>query len=183
MSISITSLGSFSILPQTHQSHFISQPKTHLFRPKPKFSPLKKLTNSPNVVAVRAVLGNSEASAVPPGKPRWEKVVSTVASLYPIYVTIGGVVACLKPSAFAWFVKAGPTSYTLSLGLIMLAMGLTLELKDMVSLFRQRPLSVCLPFVSFQSGLEFEKWALLDFGFLQNPVVEFFWFEKGSDIV
>ncbi|XP_062083837.1 sodium/pyruvate cotransporter BASS2, chloroplastic-like [Humulus lupulus] len=144
MSISITSLSSFSFLPQTHQSYFISQPKTHqrlnLFRPKPKFSPLK-LTNSPTV-AVRAVHGNSEHSAVPPGKPRWENILSTVASLYPFYVTVGGVVACLKPSTFAWFVKTGPTSYTLSLGLIMLAMGLTLELKDLLSLFRQRPLSI-----------------------------------------
>lgn len=50
--------------------------------------------------------------------------------------------ACLKPSTFAWFVNRGPTSYSLSLGLIMLAMGLTLELKDLLNLFIQRPISI-----------------------------------------
>lgn len=59
-----------------------------------------------------------------------------------MYVSVGGVVACLKPSAFSWVVKAAPASYSASLGLIMLAMGLTLELKDFLSLFWQRPLSI-----------------------------------------
>lgn len=75
-------------------------------------------------------------------RPRWENALSAAASLYPLYVSVGGVVACLKPSAFQWFVQRGPTSYSLSLGLIMLAMGLTLELKDLLSLFVQRPLSI-----------------------------------------
>uniref|UniRef100_A0A3Q7J982 Uncharacterized protein n=1 Tax=Solanum lycopersicum TaxID=4081 RepID=A0A3Q7J982_SOLLC len=81
---------------------------------------------------------------------RWEEWISTAASLYPVYVTIGGVVACLRPSTFSWFVNAGPTSYSLALGFIMLVMGLTLELKDLINLFLQRPLSVslCL-FLSF----------------------------------
>lgn len=52
--------------------------------------------------------------------------------------------ACLKPSAFQWFVQGGPNSYSLSLGLIMLAMGLTLELKNLFSLFLRRPLAVIL---------------------------------------
>lgn len=142
MSISI-SLTTFTSPPQTYQSFFISQPQTQkrlsLQRYKPHFSPLK-LKNSP---AIKAVNGNSEHLGVAPEKPRWENVLSTLASLYPLYVTVGGVVACLKPSAFAWFVKAGPTSYSLSLGLIMLAMGVTLELKDLLGLFCQRPLSVC----------------------------------------
>ncbi|KAK0590573.1 hypothetical protein LWI29_029007 [Acer saccharum] len=69
-------------------------------------------------------------------------MLSTAASLYPVYVTVGGVVACLKPSTFAWFVNRGPTTYSLALGLIMLAMGLTLELKDLLGLFMQRPLSI-----------------------------------------
>lgn len=57
-------------------------------------------------------------------------------------MTAGGIVACLKPSTFSWFVQRGPASYSFSLGLIMLAMGLTLELKDLFNLFMQRPLSV-----------------------------------------
>ncbi|KAJ8759738.1 hypothetical protein K2173_009839 [Erythroxylum novogranatense] len=86
---------------------------------------------------------------IPPGitltkKPKWENVLSTASSLYPLYVTVGGIIAWVKPSTFAWFSERGPTSYSLSLGLIMLAMGLTLELKDLIGLFLQRPLSVTL---------------------------------------
>lgn len=77
-------------------------------------------------------------------KSRWEEWLSTAASLYPVYVTFGGVVACLRPSTFSWFVNAGPTSYSLALGFIMLAMGLTLELKDLLNLFLQKPLIVSL---------------------------------------
>ncbi|CAN4092550.1 unnamed protein product [Withania somnifera] len=80
--------------------------------------------------------------AVTPVKSRWEEWLSTVASLYPVYVTVGGVVACLRPSTFSWFINAGPTSYTLALGFIMLAMGLTLKLKDLFNLFLQRPVSI-----------------------------------------
>lgn len=75
-------------------------------------------------------------------KPRWENLLSTAASLYPVYVTVGGIFACLQPSTFSWFVNKGPVSYSLSLGFIMLVMGLTLELKDLMNLFMERPLSV-----------------------------------------
>ncbi|KAK8714496.1 hypothetical protein V6N13_149686 [Hibiscus sabdariffa] len=71
-------------------------------------------------------------------------MLATAASLYPLYVTVGGIVACFEPSAFAWFVQRGPSSYSFSLGFIMLAMGLTLEFKDLLNLFIQRPLSILL---------------------------------------
>ncbi|KAK9676315.1 hypothetical protein RND81_11G068200 [Saponaria officinalis] len=74
--------------------------------------------------------------------PKWHNLLSTAASLYPLYVTLGGVVACFNPSAFAWFVSRGPFSYSLSLGFIMLSMGLTLQLSDLLTLFKQRPLSI-----------------------------------------
>ncbi|XVE98301.1 hypothetical protein REPUB_Repub03eG0093800 [Reevesia pubescens] len=57
---------------------------------------------------------NSEHIFVSPTKSRWENMLSTSASLYPF----------------------------LSLGLIMLAMHLTLEFKDLLNLFIQRPLSI-----------------------------------------
>ncbi|XP_023551878.1 probable sodium/metabolite cotransporter BASS2, chloroplastic [Cucurbita pepo subsp. pepo] len=100
--------------------------------------------NLPRLLAVRSVQRNNEdPSPLPPAKPSGlDDFLSTAASLYPLYVTVGGVVACLKPSTFSWFVERGPTSYSLALGLIMLAMGLTLELKDLVNLFMQRPLSI-----------------------------------------
>ncbi|KAL3814523.1 hypothetical protein ACJIZ3_015791 [Penstemon smallii] len=75
-------------------------------------------------------------------KPKWENWLATAASLYPVYVTVGGAVAFLKPSTFSWFVNLGPTSYSFTLGFIMLVMGITLELKDLINLFMQRPLSI-----------------------------------------
>ncbi|KAJ6860450.1 hypothetical protein NC651_036746 [Populus alba x Populus x berolinensis] len=34
------------------------------------------------------------------------------ASFYPLHVTAGGILACFNPSAFSWFVKRGPASYS-----------------------------------------------------------------------
>lgn len=128
-------------------SPFLSPPQNHLnftfnFRPHPPKPTISSPSKSRFLPIVKAVSDNSEHLPLSPAKPRWENMLSTAASLYPLYVTVGGIVACLKPSTFAWFVNRGPTSYSLSLGLIMLAMGLTLELKDLLNLFIQRPISV-----------------------------------------
>ncbi|KAA3463359.1 putative sodium/metabolite cotransporter BASS1, chloroplastic isoform X1 [Gossypium australe] len=129
----------------TH-SLFLSRPqRTHLrFIFKPHTS--KPLVSSPSKFSYSRIVSslshNSERLSVTQAKPRWENMLSTAASLYPLYVTVGGIVACFKPSAFAWFVERGPSSYSFSLGLIMLAMGLTLELKDLLNLFTQRPFSI-----------------------------------------
>lgn len=135
LSLSLTPFTSSSSTTKSHQ-------RVSLLRiNKPtSFSP-PKLTNLPKI---RALHEKSDYLSPSPEKPKWENLLNTAASLYPLYVSVGGVVACLKPSAFAWFVKAGPASYTLSLGLIMLAMGLTLKFNDLIGLFRQRPLSVSL---------------------------------------
>ncbi|KAL7258073.1 hypothetical protein ACSBR1_004235 [Camellia fascicularis] len=118
-----------------------------LFKPtKPTtISTPPKLSNLPTI---RSVHKNSDQPPVATSKPRWENMLSTAASLYPVYVTVGGIVACLRPSTFSWFVKRGPTSYSLALGFIMLAMGLTLELREFFSLFLQRPLSILFGFVA-----------------------------------
>ncbi|KAF7146245.1 hypothetical protein RHSIM_Rhsim04G0110500 [Rhododendron simsii] len=126
-------------------SPFTAPPQT--FHRIPLFRPIKPPTiSAPQDLSkprpVRSVVRNSGHPPVSAAKPRWENVLSAAASLYPVYVTVGGVVACLRPSTFSWFVARGPTSYSLSLGFIMLAMGLTLELKDFFSLFMQRPLSI-----------------------------------------
>ncbi|KAJ4851415.1 hypothetical protein Tsubulata_030615, partial [Turnera subulata] len=114
------------------------------FYPMPEHETQEVLDTVPVGIGLICSLFRDSGHPLPgiPAKPGWENVLSTAASLYPLYVTVGGVVACLRPSTFAWFVKAGPTSYSLSLGLIMLAMGLTLELKDLLGLFKQRPLSI-----------------------------------------
>jgi BASS family bile acid:Na+ symporter len=51
-------------------------------------------------------------------------------------------VAVARPAAFRWFVALAPGSYTATLGFIMLAMGLTLQLRDFAALLRDRPLAV-----------------------------------------
>lgn len=78
------------------------------------------------------------------GSPGWElkEILSTATSLYPLYLVVGGLIACIKPSVFAWFVNRGPASYSLSLGAIMLAMGLTLELRDLMNVLLKRPFAV-----------------------------------------
>lgn len=144
MSISFR-LASFTGTPQTH--HKISLLRQPIHSNSSFLFP--KLKTLPTIKAVHE---NSKGFLLSPEKPKSENVLSTAASLYPIYVTVGGIVACLKPSAFSWFVKAGPTSYSLSLGLIMLAMGVTLELRDLFGLFLQRPLSVCIDLFSILYG-------------------------------
>ncbi|KAG4205947.1 hypothetical protein ERO13_A04G133500v2 [Gossypium hirsutum] len=128
----------------THRLCLSPPQRTHLrFTFKPHTS--KPIVSSPSKLSylpiVSSLSHNSEHLSVTQAKPRWENMLSTAASFYPLYVTVGGIVACFKPSAFAWFVERGPSSYSFSLGLIMLAMGLTLELKDLLNLFTQRPLS------------------------------------------
>ncbi|KAK8360562.1 hypothetical protein V6Z12_A04G173100 [Gossypium hirsutum] len=129
----------------THRLCLSPPQRTHLrFTFKPHTS--KPIVSSPSKLSylpiVSSLSHNSEHLSVTQAKPRWENMLSTAASFYPLYVTVGGIVACFKPSAFAWFVERGPSSYSFSLGLIMLAMGLTLELKDLLNLFTQRPLSI-----------------------------------------
>lgn len=87
---------------------------------------------------------NENFEVVPPDEPRWEKWLSAAASLYPLYVTFGGAIAFLRPSTFSWFVNMAPTSYSFTLGFIMFTMGITLEFKELINLFSQRPISVSL---------------------------------------
>ncbi|MCD7466340.1 hypothetical protein HAX54_002950 [Datura stramonium] len=129
----------FSPLTSTPKHH----PRIPLYKP---INPIITLTRpkivNPNLKTIKCIPENSQNLAAVPAKPRWENWLSIAASLFPVYVTAGGVVACLKPSTFSWFVNSGPTSYSLALWFIMLAMGLTLEIKELLNLFLQRPLSI-----------------------------------------
>ncbi|KAI3707834.1 hypothetical protein L2E82_36699 [Cichorium intybus] len=104
--------------------------------------PLISRSRISRILSCQSNPGESPPVTLSPANTGWENALSTLASLYPVYVTVGGVVACLKPSAFSWCVERAPNSYSFSLGFIMLAMGLTLEFKDLVNLFMQRPLSI-----------------------------------------
>ncbi|XAR56307.1 hypothetical protein NMG60_11036742 [Bertholletia excelsa] len=128
-------------------SPFTSLPQPS--RKIPLFSPLKpatiwrpaKVSNPLSITSLCKKI-NPDYPVPASAKPKWEDMLSAAASLYPLYVTVGGIVACLRPSTFSWFVQRGPASYSLSLGFIMLAMGLTLELRDFFNLFLQRPLAI-----------------------------------------
>ncbi|OWM79335.1 hypothetical protein CDL15_Pgr003508 [Punica granatum] len=144
--------------PATPQTHHQAQRINNL----PRLDSFRSISRRPsrsNLAPVARSVGEGfDRLPAAEAKDRWESWLSTAASLYPVYVTVGGVVACLKPSTFSWFVERGPTSYSLSLGLIMLSMGLTLELKDLFALFMQRPLSVSS---SAQSFADLNSWLLV----------------------
>ncbi|CDO97606.1 unnamed protein product [Coffea canephora] len=141
MSISVCFTASFAKPSQTHRNFTIFKPLKPIDSPKSNLLPKQSLA-----IPIIKCASEDSLSLQPvrenPEKPGWENVLSALASLYPVYVTVGGIIACLKPSTFSWFVEKGPASYSLSLGFIMLAMGLTLELKDLINLFRQRPFSI-----------------------------------------
>lgn len=127
----------FSPLTSTTPKHYSRIP---LYKPITTLTTPKIL--NPNFKKVKCVPDHPQNLSVIQEKPRWANWLSTAESLYPVYITVGGVVACLKPSTFSWFVKCSPTSYSLTLWFIMLAMGLTLEIKELTNLLLQRPLSV-----------------------------------------
>ncbi|XP_071729835.1 sodium/pyruvate cotransporter BASS2, chloroplastic-like [Rutidosis leptorrhynchoides] len=149
MSISI-SHSPFTLRTKQHVHHqsTIKTPFLRTIKPSIPISshpPKHQLTIKPKPsLIIQSINQNNpgEPVTVIQAKPKWEAVLSTLASLYPVYVTVGGLVACLKPSTFSWFVEKAPGSYSLSLGFIMLSMGLTLEFKDLVNLFLQRPFSI-----------------------------------------
>ncbi|KAJ6416231.1 hypothetical protein OIU84_004936 [Salix udensis] len=126
---------------RTHFKITHTNPKKLTFSSHPNFRNLPTLTFCSG--SVHEESGHLPVTPPKPTSLDWDhNVLSTAASLYPLYVTAGGIFACFYPSAFSWFAKRGPASYSLSLGLIMLSMGLTLELKDLIALFMQRPLSI-----------------------------------------
>lgn len=61
-------------------------------------------------------------------------LVALFVRLFPLWVTLGGVVALFHPPAFVWFLDYG--LITPGLQIIMLGMGLTLELTDFSRVFR-----------------------------------------------
>ncbi|KAM0036213.1 putative Bile acid:sodium symporter/arsenical resistance protein Acr3 [Helianthus debilis subsp. tardiflorus] len=143
--MSLTFCHSPHLTLQTHKNHH-SRTQIPLFRSnftlKPTILIFQKQLSRSRISIPRSIQQEPPSVTLTPANTKWETLLSTLASLYPVYVTVGGVVACLKPSTFSWFVQKAPGSYSFSLGFIMLAMGLTLEFKDLVNLFMQRPLSI-----------------------------------------
>ena len=147
MSLSLCLTPFASSSPQSHPRIPLSIPRNPTIFPSRKLSKLHP---------IRSVQEQFDHQPLTRSTPRWENMLSTAASLYPLYVTAGGVVACVKPSVFAWFVEKGPASYSLSLGLIMLSMGITLKLRDFFNLLIQRPFSVSFLWLEFLGVLVFD---------------------------
>lgn len=82
------------------------------------------------------------------GATTWQDWIAFATSLYPVYMLLGGLIAFWKPSAFAWFVKRGPDSYSAALGIIMLAMGFTLDIKDLFHVLTERHVAVMFGFAA-----------------------------------
>ena len=80
-------------------------------------------------------------------KESWNRALSFATSLYPVYVTVGGIIAFTNPYVFTWFVRRGPSSYSLSLATIMLSMGLSLRLEELLSVITNRPFQVFYIFI------------------------------------
>ena len=147
MSLSLCLTPFASSSPQSHPRIPLPKPRNPTIFPSRKLSKLHP---------IRSVQEQFDHQPLTRSTPRWENMLSTAASLYPLYVTAGGVVACVKPSVFAWFVEKGPASYSLSLGLIMLSMGITLKLRDFFNLLIQRPFSVSFLWLEFLGVLVYD---------------------------
>nr|CAB3459505.1 unnamed protein product [Digitaria exilis] len=107
----------------------------------PSFPKRRRLPASLRVQCLADAETGPGGSAPPPA-PRWHAALAAAAGMHPAYVTAGAAVAVATPEAFRWFVDMAPGSYTAALGFIMLAMGLTLQLRDFAALLRERPLAM-----------------------------------------
>ena len=76
-----------------------------------------------------------EARRSPPDAVLHRRSVTTFVRLFPLWVTLGGVVALLHPPTFTWFLDYG--LITPGLQIIMLGMGLTLEVADFSRVFKR----------------------------------------------
>ncbi|KAG2623240.1 hypothetical protein PVAP13_3KG041307 [Panicum virgatum] len=110
-------------------------------RPVPRLRLHLPFTKRHRLPAAFRVQCRAEQGPAAPA-PRWHAALAAAAGLYPAYVTAGASVAIARPEAFRWFVDMAPGSYTATLGFIMLATGLTLQLKDFAALLRDRPLAI-----------------------------------------
>jgi len=72
-----------------------------------------------------------------------KKLSSQFVNLFPVWTTLSAILALVKPACFTWFTTG---YFTAGLGLLMLAMGITLSPKDFVDVI-QNPGPVFLGFI------------------------------------
>lgn len=61
------------------------------------------------------------------GMTRYEQIIETLTTLFPVWVILGTIIGIYKPSAVTWLET---DLFTLGLGFLMLSMGLTLKFED-----------------------------------------------------
>ncbi|GAQ84801.1 BILE ACID-SODIUM SYMPORTER FAMILY PROTEIN [Klebsormidium nitens] len=81
-------------------------------------------------------------------KRTWQDWLGLATSLYPVYVSLGALLAVVRPSSFAWFCAGGPTLYSSALGIIMLSMGLTMGWEDLRALLLGHPAAIAFGFAA-----------------------------------
>ncbi|KAA3486088.1 sodium/pyruvate cotransporter BASS2, chloroplastic-like isoform X2 [Gossypium australe] len=78
-------------------------------------------------VKCKAAANVSGDSPTPKGMNQYERIIETLTTLFPVWVTLGAIVGIYKPAAVTWLET---DLFTLGLGFLMLSMGLTLTFED-----------------------------------------------------
>ncbi|TYG87651.1 hypothetical protein ES288_A13G232300v1 [Gossypium darwinii] len=78
-------------------------------------------------VKCKAAANVSGDSPTPKGMNQYERIIETLTTLFPVWVTLGAIVGIYKPAAVTWLET---DIFTLGLGFLMLSMGLTLTFED-----------------------------------------------------
>ncbi|KAJ7534846.1 hypothetical protein O6H91_12G017600 [Diphasiastrum complanatum] len=89
-------------------------------------------------------LSDNSFEKVAPQGSTFDKVVETLTTLFPVWVILGTFIGIWKPSAVTWLQT---DLFTLSLGFLMLSMGLTLTFEDFRRCLRN-PWTVGVGFVA-----------------------------------
>ncbi|CAK7334842.1 unnamed protein product [Dovyalis caffra] len=71
--------------------------------------------------------GDVPSSSTPSGLSQYERIIETLTTLFPLWVTLGTILGIYRPAAVTWLET---DLFTLGLGFLMLSMGLTLTFKD-----------------------------------------------------
>ncbi|XP_010254250.1 PREDICTED: sodium/pyruvate cotransporter BASS2, chloroplastic-like isoform X3 [Nelumbo nucifera] len=84
---------------------------------------------SRNQVLCRAAenVSGEVPSSTPSGMSKYERIIETLTTLFPVWVILGTIIGIYKPAAVTWLET---DLFTVGLGFLMLSMGLTLTFED-----------------------------------------------------
>ncbi|KAF5725801.1 sodium/pyruvate cotransporter BASS2 chloroplastic isoform X1 [Tripterygium wilfordii] len=87
----------------------------------------KNKRNSPVLCNAVTNMSGDVPNSTPGGMSKYEKIIETLTTLFPVWVVLGTIVGIYKPEAVTWLET---DLFTLGLGFLMLSMGLTLTFED-----------------------------------------------------